>query len=113
MLYCMNPTWTSAIIDVEGAFLQGQFANGEELYIEVPDGFHKWYQGDAVLCLNVPNPDDCRSISGCRVFVSNTPICFRSITQKFVTWSMTEAEIATGTMVAQDMLYVYRLLESL
>ena len=54
MLYCMNRTWTSAIIDVEGAFLQGRFANGEELYIEVPDGFHEWYPVDVVLRMNVP-----------------------------------------------------------
>ena len=53
MLYCMNRGWMSAIIDVEGAFLQGRFANGEELYIEVPEGFHKWYEGDVVLCMNV------------------------------------------------------------
>jgi hypothetical protein len=50
----MNPTWTSAIINVEGAFLQGRFANGEELYIEVPDGFQEWYPGDLVLRMNVP-----------------------------------------------------------
>ena len=50
----MNRGWTSAIIDVEGAFVQGQFSNGEELYIEVLDGFHEWYQGDFVLCMNVP-----------------------------------------------------------
>jgi hypothetical protein len=50
----MNRTWTSAIIDVEGAFLQGRFENGEELYIEVPDGFHEWYKGDVVLRMNVP-----------------------------------------------------------
>ena len=25
MLWCMNPGWISAIIDVEGAFLQGHF----------------------------------------------------------------------------------------
>jgi hypothetical protein len=43
-----------AIIDVEGAFLHGCFANGEQLYIEVPDGFHEWYEGDIVLCMNVP-----------------------------------------------------------
>jgi len=54
MLYCMNCGWTSAIIDVEGAFLQGHFTNGEELYIEVPDGFHEWYEGDVVLRMNVP-----------------------------------------------------------
>jgi len=50
----MNGTWTSAIINIEGAFLQGCFANGEELSIEVPDGFHKWYKGDIVLRMNVP-----------------------------------------------------------
>jgi len=54
MLYCMNRTWILAIIDVEGAFLQGHFVNGEELYIEVPDGFHEWYEGDMVLHMNVP-----------------------------------------------------------
>jgi hypothetical protein len=43
-----------AIIDVEGAFLQGCFTKGEELYIEVLDGFHKWYEGGIVLCMNVP-----------------------------------------------------------
>ena len=41
--------WMSVIIDVEGVFLQGQFENGEELYIEVPDGFQEWYEGDVVL----------------------------------------------------------------
>jgi hypothetical protein len=59
------------------------------------------------------NPDDHRGASGGRVFVSNVPISFRSITQKFVTLSVTVAEIAAGVMVAQDMLYVYRLLESM
>ena len=39
MLFCMNPSWTTAIIDVEGAFLQVQFENGEELYVEVLEGF--------------------------------------------------------------------------
>jgi len=37
----MNCTWTLAIIDVEGAFLQGHFGNSKELYIEVPDGFQE------------------------------------------------------------------------
>jgi hypothetical protein len=50
----MNRAWILAIIDVEGAFLQGCFANGEEFYIEVPDGFHKWYERDVVLRMNVP-----------------------------------------------------------
>ncbi len=59
------------------------------------------------------NPDDRRSILGGRVFVNDVPISFQSVTQKFVTLSVTEAEIAAGVMVAQDMLYIYRLLESL
>ena len=44
------------IIDVKGAYLQGQFENGEIMYIEVPDGMEKYYwkKGDMVLHLNVP-----------------------------------------------------------
>ena len=37
----------------------------------------------------------------------------RSATQKFVTLSVTEAESAAGVMVAQDMLYTYRMLTSM
>ena len=50
----MNKTWIAVIIDVEGAFLQGRFANRYELYIEVPDGFKEWYPGDVVLRMNIP-----------------------------------------------------------
>ena len=32
MLYCMNCTWTSAITDVEGEFLQGHSMNGRALH---------------------------------------------------------------------------------
>ena len=53
------------------------------------------------------NPDDHRSISGGRVFVDNVPILFRSVTQKFVMLSVTEAKIAAGVIVAQDMLYIH------
>ena len=59
------------------------------------------------------NTDDRRSVSGGRVFVNESPTCFRSSTQKFVTLSVTEAESAAGVMVAQDMLHVMRLLVSL
>jgi hypothetical protein len=52
------------------------------------------------------NPDDRRSVSGGRVFVNDVPISFQ-VTQKFVMLSVTEAEIATGVMVAQDILYIY------
>ena len=59
------------------------------------------------------NKDDRRSISGGVVYLEGCPITFRSSTQKFVSLSVTEAESAAGVMVAQDMLYVYRLLESI
>ncbi len=49
MLWYTNPRWMSAIINVEGAFLQGHFENGKELYLEVPDGFERHYSGDVVL----------------------------------------------------------------
>ena len=45
--------------------------------------------------------------------MNDIPITFRCVTQKFVTLSVMEAEIAVGVMVAQDMLYIYRLMESL
>ena len=38
-LLAMNLEWISRLIDVEGAFLQGIFLNGEVLYIRVPDRF--------------------------------------------------------------------------
>ena len=41
-------------MDVEGAFLQGEFDDGEELYIKVPDGWEEFYPGDVVLKVNVP-----------------------------------------------------------
>ena len=53
-LLAMNPKWISRLIDVEGAFLQGKFLNGEVLYIRVPDGFEQFYPPDVVLQLNVP-----------------------------------------------------------
>jgi hypothetical protein len=56
------------------------------------------------------NLDD-RSISGGRVLMNGTQISFHSVTQKFVMLSVTDAEIAGVVMVAQDMMYVYLLLE--
>ena len=45
----MNPGCISASIDIEGAFLQGRFENGKELYTEVPDGFEEYYSGGSPL----------------------------------------------------------------
>ena len=59
------------------------------------------------------NTDDRRSVSGGRIFLEEAPVIIRSATQKFVTLSVTEAESAAGVMVAQDMLYTFRLLKSM
>ena len=58
------------------------------------------------------NTQDRRSISGGRTFLNGAPVVFRSSTQRFVTLSVTEAETAAGVIVAQDMMYVYRILTS-
>jgi hypothetical protein len=34
--------WTAGLIDVQGAFLCGNFKDGEEIYIEVPEGFERF-----------------------------------------------------------------------
>ena len=59
------------------------------------------------------NKDDRISVSGGRVFLNGVPVTFRSTTQKSVMLLVTEAEGAAGVMVAQDMLYVYQLLQTI
>ncbi len=59
------------------------------------------------------NKYDRHSISEGAIFLEGCPIAFRSSMQKCVTLSVTEAESASGVMVAQDMLYVYRLMDSI
>ena len=53
---CMNPEWVAEVVDVEGAFLQGRFTDGEVLHMEVLDGMTQYYgdRADTVLLLNVP-----------------------------------------------------------
>ena len=69
---------------------------------------HGWSDSDYA-----GNKDDRRSILGGQVFVNNAPVSFRSNTQKTMNLSVTEADGAARIVVAQDMLYVYRLLQSL
>ncbi len=45
--------------------------------------------------------------------MNGVPISICSITQKFMMLSVTEVKIAAGVIVAQDMLCVYHLMESL
>ena len=44
--------WFTKIIDVQGAFLHGQFQRRKEkLYTEVPEGFEKYYPHNAILLM--------------------------------------------------------------
>lgn len=46
--------WIAIILDVEGAFLQGEYTDGEEIYMKVPQGWEECYEEDTVLKVNVP-----------------------------------------------------------
>ena len=56
VLMAMNATCIAEAIDVDRAFLQGKFTNGEVLYIGIPDGFERYYgdNDNEVLRMNVP-----------------------------------------------------------
>ena len=43
--------WIASVVDVKGAFLHGVFTDGEEIYMEVPVGFEKYYSSSVVLRL--------------------------------------------------------------
>ena len=52
MVLALMAGWISQILDVKGAFLHGEFEEGEEpIYMEVPQGFEKYYGPDVVLLL--------------------------------------------------------------
>ena len=59
------------------------------------------------------NTDNRKIITGGRVFVNDSPVTFRSSTQKTVILSVPEAEGGAGVTCAQYMLYVFHLIESL
>jgi hypothetical protein len=35
--------WCGELIDIKGAFLHGDFEDGKNVYMEVPEGFDKCY----------------------------------------------------------------------
>ena len=43
--------WSAYVVDVKGAFLHGEFEDGEEIYMKVPKGFERYYAKDVVLKL--------------------------------------------------------------
>ena len=44
--------WTGHVLDVRGAFLKGDFTDGETLYMHVPQGMTEWYGSDVYLLLH-------------------------------------------------------------
>jgi hypothetical protein len=47
------------------------------------------------------------------VYLNDVPIAFSSVTQKHVTLSVTEAELAAVATLVLDMMYVYRVITSI
>jgi Reverse transcriptase (RNA-dependent DNA polymerase) len=43
--------WWAELLDVKGAFLHGVFEKGQKVYMEVPQGFEKYYPKNRVLLL--------------------------------------------------------------
>ncbi len=43
--------WVGTVVDVKGAFLHGEFHNGKEIYMKVPQGWKRYYSNMAVLKL--------------------------------------------------------------
>jgi hypothetical protein len=54
-----------------------------------------------------------KSISGYRVLLDDAPVIFKNSMQKSVALSVCEAEQTSGVLCAQDMLYVWNVLESM
>lgn len=59
------------------------------------------------------NPEIRKSVSGLEVTLNGAPVVMRSIGQKIIALSVTEAELIALTQCAQEMLHVMRLLESM
>jgi hypothetical protein len=57
--------------------------------------------------------DSRKSVSGFSVFLNEAPIRFKSVQQKVVTLSTTEAELFAITQCAQEMLFAMHVIESL
>ncbi len=43
--------WYGELLDVKGAFLHGEFEEGEQLFMEIPEGFQMYYPMGMVLLL--------------------------------------------------------------
>jgi hypothetical protein len=43
--------WSAQLVDVKGTFLCGNFKDGEEIFMEVPQGFEEFYGAYVLLLL--------------------------------------------------------------
>jgi len=59
------------------------------------------------------NVETRKSVSGLEVLLNGAPVVMRSIGQKIIALSVTEAELIALAQVVQEMLYVMRILESM
>ena len=59
------------------------------------------------------DPDMRKSVSGYSVFLEEAPVAMKSLTQRIVTLSVTEAELYAATLCAQELLHVLRIMESI
>ncbi len=51
LILMIMANWQGKILDVKGAFLHGEFKDGEVIFMKVPHGFEKFYPDDVVLKL--------------------------------------------------------------
>ena len=53
MVIMLMARWATYMLDVKGAFLLGEFEDGEKIFMDVPQGFEKYYEqyGNVVLLL--------------------------------------------------------------
>ncbi len=51
LILMIMANWQGQIVDVKGAFLHGEFKDGEVIYMKVSRGFEEFYPDDVVLKL--------------------------------------------------------------
>ena len=59
------------------------------------------------------NPERRKSVSGIEVTLNGALVVMRSVGQKIIALSVTEAELIAATMAVQEMLHIMRILESM
>ena len=59
------------------------------------------------------DPESRRRITGTAVYLNDASMAFSSVTQKHVTLSATQAELAAIVTMVQDIMYIYRVVTSM